>query len=89
MPFVVQLTDDAADDLEEIVDYFSRQDAPGRTEHDLERIEQAFQALSPYTEPGGYPRELLDLRVWEYRQLLFKPNRLPPIAGASLKGMAG
>lgn len=89
MPFDVQLTDDAAGDLEEIFDYFSRQDAPGRTQHVLERIEQAFQALSTFPEHGIYPRELLDLGVREYRQLLFKPHRLPPFAGASLKGTAG
>ena len=69
---MVQLTDGAADDLEQIVDYFSRQDAPGRTEHILERIEQAFQSLSAFPEHGSYPRELWDLGVREYRQLLFK-----------------
>lgn len=76
MPFDVQLTDDAAGDLEEIFDYFSRQDAPGRTQHVLERIEEAFQALCTFPEHGSYPRELLDLGVREYRQLLFKPYRL-------------
>ena len=86
---MLQLTDGAADDFEEIVDYFSRQDAPGRREHVLERIWQAFQSLSAFPEHGSYPRELLDLGVREYRQLLFKPYRLPPFAGASLKGTAG
>ena len=46
MSFAVQLTDDVAHDLEEIFDYLSRQDAPGRAAHVLEQIEQAFQALS-------------------------------------------
>ncbi len=76
MPFVVQLTDDAADDLEEIVDYFSRQDAPRRVEPVLERIEQAFRTLSAFPEHGSYPRELSNLGVREYRQLLFKPYRM-------------
>ena len=76
MPFAVQLTDDAARDLEEIFDYFSRQDAPGRAEHVLERIEKAFQALSALPERGSYPRELLELGIREYREVFFKPYRI-------------
>ncbi len=52
MSFAVQLTDDAASDLEEVFDYLSRNDARGRAEHVLERIEQALQALSEFPERG-------------------------------------
>ena len=76
MPFAVQLTDDAARDLEEIVDYISRQDAPGSAEYVLERIEQAFQGLSALPERGSYPRELLELGIREYREVFFKPYRI-------------
>ena len=76
MPFAVQLTDDAARDLDEIFDYLSRQDAPGRAEHVLERIEQVFQALSAFPERGSYPRELLELGNREYREVFFKPYRI-------------
>ena len=76
MSFAVQLTDDAAHDLEEIFDYVSRQDAPGRAEHVLERIEQAFHALSAFPERGGRPRELLELGIREYREVFFKPYRI-------------
>ena len=76
MPFAVQLTDDAARDLEEIVDYISRQDAPGSAEYVLERIEQAFQGLSELSERGSYPRELLDLGIREYREVFFQPYRI-------------
>ena len=76
MPFAVQLTDDAARDLEELFDYLSRQDAPGRAEHVLERIEQAFQALSAFPERGSYPRKLLELGIREYREVFFKPYRI-------------
>ena len=76
MPFAVQLTDDAARDLEEIVDYISRQDAPGSAEYVLERIEQAFQGLSELSERGSYPRELLELGIREYREVCFKPYRI-------------
>ena len=76
MPFAVQLTDDAACDLEEIFDYLSRQDAPGRADHVLERIEQAFHALSAFPECGSHPRELLELGIREYREVFFKPYRI-------------
>ena len=76
MSSAVRLTDDAARDLDEIFDYLSRQDAPGRAEHVLERIEQVFQALSAFPDRGSYPRELLELGNREYREVLFKPYRI-------------
>ncbi len=76
MPVTVRLTDDAARDLEEIFDYVSRQNAPSRAEHVLDRIEEAFQALSAFPQRGSYPRELLDLGVREYREVFFKPYRI-------------
>jgi len=76
MPVTVRLTDDAARDLEEIFDYVSRRDAPSRAERVLDRIEEAFQALSAFPERGSYPRELLDLGVREYREVFFKPYRI-------------
>ncbi len=76
MPFAVQLTDDAVRDLEEIVDHISRQDAPGSADYVLGRIEQAMQALSALPERGSYPRELLELGIREYREVLFKPYRI-------------
>ena len=76
MPFAVQLTDDAARDLEEIFGYLSRQDGTGTAEHVLQRIEQAFQSLSELPERGSYPRELLELGIREYREVFFKPYRI-------------
>ena len=76
MPYAVQLTDDAACDLEEIFDYLSRHDAPGRAEHVLERIQQAFHELSTFPDRGSHPRELLELGIEEYREVFFKPYRV-------------
>ena len=76
MPFAVKLTDDAACDLEEIVDYLSRRDVPGRAEHVLERIEQAFHTLSAFPDRGSRPRELVELGIGEYREVFFKPYRV-------------
>ena len=76
MPFSVQLTDDAARDLEDISDYVERHDAPGRAEHVLERIEEVFESLSAYPRRGNYPKELLDVGIREYREVFFKPYRV-------------
>ena len=60
MSFQVQLTDDAADDLEGIYGYISRYDSPARADYVLEQIENAVQGLARYPLRGNYPRELLD-----------------------------
>ena len=76
MPFPVQLTDDAARDLEDICDYVESHDTPGRAEHVLERIEEVFESLSTYPRRGNHPKELLELGIREYREVFFKPYRV-------------
>ena len=76
MPFQVQLTHDAARDLEEISNYIDRHDSPARADYVLQRIERAFQGLSEYPHRGSYPRELLNIGIREYREVLFKPYRI-------------
>ena len=70
MSFLVQLTDDAARDLEEIYDYIDRHDSPGRDDHVLRRIEKAFSSLSEHAHRGSYPKELLDIGIREYPALM-------------------
>ena len=72
----VQLTDDAARDLEEIDDYIARHDAPGRADRVLDQIEKGFQGLSEYPQRGNHPKELLDLGIREFREVFFKPYRI-------------
>ena len=76
MDFLVQLTEDAMRDLEEICDYIERHDAPDRADCVLEQIEKAFGSLSEYPERGNYPAELLDLGIREYREIFSKPYRI-------------
>ncbi|MYA29079.1 MAG: type II toxin-antitoxin system RelE/ParE family toxin [Nitrospira sp. SB0672_bin_25] len=76
MPFLVQLTDDAARDLEEICDYIEQHDAPGKADHVLKQIEQAFSSLSKHPRRGNYPKELLNIGIREYREIFFKPYRI-------------
>ena len=53
MPSLVQLTDDAASDLEEICDYIARHHSTDRAEHVLERIEEVFGSLSEHPQRGS------------------------------------
>ena len=76
MPFLVQWTNDAARDLEEICDYIDRHDAPDRADHVLEQIEKAFHSLSEHPHRGNSPKELLDIGLREYREIFFKPYRI-------------
>ena len=76
MPFLVQLTDDAVHDLEEICGYIEQHDAPGKADHVLKQIEQAFSSLSKHPRRGNYPKELLDIGIREYREIFFKPYRI-------------
>ena len=76
MPFLVQLTDDATCDLEEICDYIEQHDVPGKADHVLEQIERAFGSLSKHPRRGNYPKELLDIGIREYREIFFKPYRI-------------
>ena len=76
MAFLVQLTDDATRDLEELCDYIDQHDGPGRADYVLEQIENAFLSLSEHPQRGTYPKELLDLGIREYREIFFKPYRI-------------
>lgn len=66
MSFLVQLTDDAARNLEEIYDYIDRHDSQGRADQVLRRIEKAFSSLSDHPHRGSFPKELLDIGIREY-----------------------
>ncbi len=76
MSFRVQLTGDAARDLEQICDFIDRHDSPARGDYVLERIERAFQSLTEHPQRGNHPRELLDIGIREYREVFFKPYRI-------------
>ena len=76
MPFLVQLTDDAARDLEEICDYIEQHDAPDKADYVLDQIERAFSRLSNHPKRGRHPKELLDIGIREYREIFFKPYRI-------------
>jgi len=76
MRFDVWLTEDAVSDLNGIYEYISRHDSPGKAEHVLVEIEEAFGGLSEFPQRGGFPKELLELGIREFREIFFKPYRI-------------
>ncbi len=74
--FEVSLTEDAARDLEEILDYVAEHDDPSKSEHVLDRIEEVVESLARFPERGSYPKELLSLGIRDYRQTFLKPYRV-------------
>ena len=76
MPFTVQLTADAARDLEDIYDDISRRQSPDEADYVLERIERAFSSLAEHPHRGSYPKELLDIGIRECREVFFMPYRI-------------
>jgi toxin ParE1/3/4 len=76
MAFQVFLTDDAAQDLEDICDYINLHDSPGRMDYVLEQLEKAFDSLSENPHRWAYPKESLSIGIREYREIFFKPYRI-------------
>ena len=76
MASLVQLTDDAARDLAEIHDYLGRHHSPARANDVLEQIESRFVSLAEYPNSGSHPKELLQVGIQEYREVLSYPYRI-------------
>ncbi len=76
MSFQVFLTDDAARDLEDIHDYITEHDVPGKAADVLDRIEMAFASLAHNPGRGVWPRELSTIGLREFREIFFKPYRI-------------
>jgi toxin ParE1/3/4 len=76
MPFEVFLTADATRDLEELYQYISLHDVPGKAKQVLTGIEKALSSLAESPDRGAYPQELLALGIRDYREIFFKPYRV-------------
>ena len=76
MAFTVRLTDDAARDLAEIVDYIAGHGGGAQARHVLDRIAEVLGRLANSPQRGAYPKELLAVGIKEYRETFFKPYRL-------------
>lgn len=76
MAFQVFLTDNAAQDLEDLYDYIKCHDVPGKAEYVLNQIEEVFTSLTENPHRGVYPKELTALGIHEFREIFFKPYRI-------------
>jgi len=74
--YTVFLTQDAMDDLEAIHDYIYDHDSPASADYVIGKIEKTFGTLTLFPERGGYPLELLEVGIKEYREIFFKPYRI-------------
>ena len=76
MKHAVLLTEDAAADLADIVDYVVAADGPQRARRVLDQFETTIARLEELSERGPHPPELLALGIREYREVFFKPYRV-------------
>ncbi|NQU62732.1 MAG: type II toxin-antitoxin system RelE/ParE family toxin [SAR324 cluster bacterium] len=76
MSYNVLLTNDAAQDLDDIYEFIYLSDSPGKAEYVFMQIEKAIDNLTNFPERGSYPNELKSLGIKQYREVFFKPYRL-------------
>ncbi|TXL66081.1 type II toxin-antitoxin system RelE/ParE family toxin [Zeimonas arvi] len=76
MSFEVRFARGAERDLVEIHDYISSFDSPANASRMLRRLQEATDTLAEFPERGSHPRELLELGIREYRQLVATPYRI-------------
>lgn len=76
MKYDVVLTDDASNDLRELITFIRERDGDLRAEGVLTKFESTIEQLGRFPSGGTIPRELSALGVTEYRQLHFKPYRV-------------
>ena len=76
MSYKVSLTNAALRDLEEIDDYLTATDSPQTAKRILGKMEGGILGLRDMPERGSYPRELLQLGIREFREIILKPYRI-------------
>jgi toxin ParE1/3/4 len=74
--YVVELTEHALFDLDDIADYIGTHDGLERAEYVARGIEKAYASLALFPNRGAYPRELLDVGNRDFREVHFKPYRI-------------
>ncbi|WP_316411729.1 type II toxin-antitoxin system RelE/ParE family toxin [Mesoterricola silvestris] len=72
----MRVTRGAEGDLAEIVAFLAEREGPTVAERILEGILDAANDLAEFPERGSCPKELLNLGIREFRQVMFQPYRL-------------
>ena len=76
MRYEVRLTKAAARDIEDIYDYIAATDSSVKAAAVLDRLLKTAESLASLPNRGAYVKELADLGIKEYRQMVFKPFRI-------------
>jgi toxin ParE1/3/4 len=76
MPLEIQITRNAAIDLERIHDYLSEAEGRAAADYVVRRILEVGRTLAEHPLRGTHPRELLAMGNREFRQAYFKPYRV-------------
>ena len=76
MAFLVQLTDDATRDLEDICDYIDRHDVPGRGGLCAGADRKGFQQPIRVSRARELPDGIAGHWDSEYREIFFRPYRI-------------
>lgn len=66
----VFLTEGAVHDLSDTHSFIARKDNPDAADRVMSRIEEAIAALASFPNRGTRPKELLDLGIREYREVV-------------------
>ena len=75
MALRVELTASAFEDLRELHDFIA-EDSPHAAEQLLAAIEARVMSLGEFPERGSLPRELQELGIHAYRQIIEPPVRI-------------
>ena len=76
MRYEVRLTRAAERDVEDIYDYIAATDSAEKASAVLDRLLKTAESLAALLNRGAYVKELADLGIKEYRQVVFKPYRI-------------
>lgn len=75
-PFEIIITHDAEADLELIHDFLATHVDLKHANTTLDEISKAVSTLSTFPDRGSYPKELIELGIREFRQLISKRYRI-------------
>jgi toxin ParE1/3/4 len=75
--FTVVVDAEAERDLDDITAYIAEHDSIDQAIDVATRIEQSIAALTAFPNRGVHPKELLDYGNRDFREIYFKPYRIP------------
>ncbi|MCM2250174.1 MAG: type II toxin-antitoxin system RelE/ParE family toxin [Geothrix sp.] len=74
--YEVVVTRGAASDLQSIFEFVREADSAAQADRLLDKLEALTGTLNQAPERGSFPKELANLGIQEYRQVIHKPYRI-------------